>query len=176
MSGSERVDVYANAILEITEAEGFSALAEDELFRFARTFESNDNLRSALSDRTLPVERRLAVVDDLMGAKALPISTSVVSFIVGAGRGSDLPHIIDRFVELSAERRSHEVAEVRTAVALTEDQVTRLQGALSRATGKTVEVKVVLDPSVLGGIVARVGDTVIDGSVRRRIDQMKETI
>jgi len=173
---SNKVDVYAKAIADIVAAEGFSAEAEDELFRFARTFESNDTLRMALSDPTLPLERRLGVVEELMVGKALTISTAVASFLVSAGHASDLPAIIDRFVALAAESRSHEVAEVRSAVALTETQIANLTGALERATGKNVEVKVVVDESVLGGLVARVGDTVIDGTVRHRLDQLKDSI
>jgi F-type H+-transporting ATPase subunit delta len=67
------------------------------------------------------------------------------------------------------------VAEVRSAVELTADQQHRLAAAIERATGKQVEVKVVVDPSVLGGAVTTVGDTVIDGSVRTRLDQLKQT-
>ena len=93
---------------------------------------------------------------------------------VGADRAGDLPAIVDRFLELSAEQRKHEVAEVRAAVPLDEGVRDRLANALSHATGKQVEVKVVVDPNVLGGVVARIGDTVIDGSVRHRLDQLKE--
>lgn len=172
----QRVDAYAQAILRIVQAEGFTAEAEDELFRFARTFEGNDDLRMALANQALPVDRKLAVIDELMGGRALPVSTAVVSFIVGIGRANELPEIVDRFVELAAETRSHEVAEVRSAVPLTDEQTARLAAALSRATGKQVEVKVVVDESVLGGIVARVGDTVIDGTIRHRLEQLKDTI
>jgi F-type H+-transporting ATPase subunit delta len=77
---------------------------------------------------------------------------------------------------LSAEERKHEVAEVRAAVPLDEGVRDRLANALSHATGKQVEVNVVVDPNVLGGVVARIGDTVIDGSVRRRLDQLKERL
>lgn len=171
-----KVDAYANAIAGVVAAEGFSSDAEDELFRFARTFESNDALRTALTDDALPLDRRLSVIDELMGNKALTVSTAVVSFIVAAGRASDLPAIIDRFVALAAESRSREVAEVRSAVALTDAQITQLTASLARATGKQVEVKVVVDESLLGGLVARVGDTVIDGTVRHRLDQLKESI
>jgi F-type H+-transporting ATPase subunit delta len=168
-----RVDAYAEALLGIVEAEGRLAEAEDELFRFARVVEGNDDLRMALSDTTLPAERRMGVVEELLGSTALTISRAVASFVVGAGRGHDLPAIIDRFVELAAQRRAHEVAEVRSAVALDDDQRQRLAAALSRATGKQVEVKVIVDEKVLGGIVARIGDTVIDGTVRHRIEQLK---
>jgi F-type H+-transporting ATPase subunit delta len=63
----------------------------------------------------------------------------------------------------------------RSAIALTDDQKTRL-AALGRATGKQVEVKVIVDPSIKGGLVAQVGDTVIDGSIRRRLDQLKRAL
>jgi F-type H+-transporting ATPase subunit delta len=65
---------------------------------------------------------------------------------------------------------------VRSAIELTPEQAERLREALNRATGKDVEVKVVVDPSVLGGVVARVGDLVIDGSVRHRLEQLREQI
>jgi F-type H+-transporting ATPase subunit delta len=87
-----------------------------------------------------------------------------------------LAAIVDRFLELSAEGRRHDVAEVRAAVPLDDGLRDRLAQALSDATGKQIEVKVVVDPSVLGGIVARIGDTVIDGTVRHRLEQLKERI
>ena len=173
---STKVEVYARAVADIVAIEGHSSDAEDELFRFARTFEGNDELRMALSNPALPLERRLSVIDDLIGTKALNVTTAVVSFLVSAGRASDLPEIIDRFVSITTESRSHEVAEVRSAIALSDAQVQQLAAALSRSTGKQVEVKVVIDESVLGGLVARVGDTVIDGTVRHRLDQLKESI
>jgi F-type H+-transporting ATPase subunit delta len=111
-----------------------------------------------------------------MGAKALSSSTSLASLVVAAGRGSDLPAIIDLFVKKSTEGREHEVAEVRSAIELDAGQQERLAIAIGRAVGKKVEVKVVVDPKVLGGLVARVGDTVIDGTVRHRLEQLKEQI
>ena len=74
----------------------------------------------------------------------------------------------------AAAERKHEVAEVRSAVPLTKEQQDKLAKALSKSTGKQVEVKVVVDESVLGGLVARIGDTVIDGTVRHRLDQLRE--
>jgi F-type H+-transporting ATPase subunit delta len=171
-----RVEAYANALLEVSRAEGHLAEIEDELFRFARTFEGSDELRAALSDPALPAQRRVALVEDLLGGKALQTSSALASFIVAAGRAGELPAIIDRFVELAAAEQRRAVAEVRSAIELTPEQTNRLRDALNRATGKDVEVKVVVDPSILGGIVARVGDLVIDGSVRHRLEQLREQI
>jgi F-type H+-transporting ATPase subunit delta len=118
----------------------------------------------------------VAVVEELMGTKTLQLSAALAGLVVAAGRASDLPAVVDRFVALAAEERSRELAEVRTAVALTDEQVARLADALSHATGKQVEVKVIVDDRVMGGIVARVGDVVIDGTVRHRIEQLKERL
>ena len=170
---NDRTDAYGRALLEVARAEGVLGEVEDDLFRFARVFEGNDDLRMALTDPSLPAERRMAVVEELMGGKALNVSAALASFIVGIGRAGDLPAIVDRFVELAAQEREHEVAEVRTALALTDEQRDRLARALSDATGKQVEVKVIVDPSVLGGAVAQIGDTVIDGSVKTRLEQLK---
>jgi F-type H+-transporting ATPase subunit delta len=176
MPPSDRVEAYANALLEVARVEGHLAEIEDELFRFARTFESSDELRMALSDPALPADRRVAVVEELLGGKALRASVALSSFVVAAGRAGELPEIVDRFVELAAAEQRRAVAEVRSAVPLSGEQTDRLREALNHATGKDVDVKVVVDPSVLGGVVARVGDVVIDGSVRRRLEQLKEQI
>lgn len=169
----DRVEAYANAFLEVARAEGHLTDVEDELYRFARVYAGSDDLRMALTDPALPAEERVAVIDDLLGRKALPTSVALVTMVVAAGRVQDLPAIVDRFVEEAAQLRDHEVAEVHTAVPLTPEQRQRLVEALSRATGKQIELKVVVDTSVMGGLVARVGDLVIDGSVRGRLDQLR---
>ena len=79
-------------------------------------------------------------------------------------------------MQRAAETKDAEVAEVRTAVALTSDQQDRLRAALANATGRNVTVKVVVDPAVLGGVVATIGDTVIDGTVRTHLEQLKSRL
>jgi F-type H+-transporting ATPase subunit delta len=172
----DRVEAYAQAFFQIARAEGHPEAVEDDLFRFARALEAHDELRMALSDRNLPAERRIAVIEELMGGRAVPISVGLVSLVVGADRAGDLSAIVERFLELSAAERQREVAEVRSAVPLDEQLQERLARALSAAVGKDVEVKVVVDPTVLGGVVARVGDIVIDGSIRHRLEELKERI
>jgi F-type H+-transporting ATPase subunit delta len=166
---NDRVDGYAAALVEVARAEGSLPQVENELFSLARAFESNDELREALTDQSLPAARRQAIVENLLGGKASPITASLVSFIVVAG-----PAIIDRVVERAAAERKHAVAEVRSAVPLDARRRQKLAKALSTNLGLDVEVKVIVDPSVLGGAAVRVGDTVIDGTVRHRLDELKE--
>jgi F-type H+-transporting ATPase subunit delta len=169
----DRTTAYAEALFAVARAEGPLAEIEDELFRVAQVIRGNDELRDTLADPHIPVATRQQVVVDLLGGSATPATTSLVSMVVGTGRIRELPAIVDELVAMAARLASKEVAEVRSAIALTDDQKTRLAAALGKATGKQIEVKVILDPSIKGGLVAQVGDTVIDGSVRRRLDQLK---
>ena len=173
---ADRNDAYAAALFAVAVAEESLERVEEELFRVARTIEGNDELRSTLTDEAVPVDRRQGIVEDLLEGRAHHVTTSLVSFLVGVGRGRQLPAIIDKFVERAAEERSEVVAEVRTAVPLDEDLRARLGAALSNATGKQVSVKAVVDESVLGGVVAQVGDTIIDGTVRHRLNQLREAL
>jgi F-type H+-transporting ATPase subunit delta len=171
-----RIEGYARALFEVARAEGTLDEVEDELFRFARSYESSDELRRVLSDEQVPAEKRQAIVEDLLGGKATPTTTQLISMVAGSGRGRDLPAIVDSLVERASSAKKLAVAEVRTASALTDDQQARLKAALENATGKSLNLKAIVDPSVVGGVVATVGDTVIDDTVRTRIDQLKSRL
>jgi len=172
----DRIVGYANGILELARAEGEVERVEDELFSIAQALDKSAELRSSLTDPQLPVERKQAVIAELLGGRASELTVGLVQFIVGQGRVSELPDIARALVEKAAESRSRALAEVRSAVPLDEDTIARLTAALSKATGKKVEVKVIVDESVIGGIVARVGDTVIDGSIARRMDSLRQAL
>ena len=169
----DRSHAYAEALLAVARSEGSLAEVEEELFRFARLLEANDDLRTTLTDAHLPSSRRQQIVEDLLGGVANPVTTALVSMVVGTGRSRDLTAIIDELVKLSAAEGDKELAEVRSAVELTDDQKQRLVTALEAKTGKKIELKVIIDPTVLGGLVAQVGDTVIDGSIKTRLQQLK---
>ena len=173
--GNDRVQAYASALSEVARAEGNLERVEAELYEVARTIERDEELRSKLTDQALPVELRQGIVEELLSAaQAQPVTANLVSFVVGAGRARDLSQIIDQMVQRSAEERAEALAEVRSAIPLDEDQIARLARALSQRTGRQVRVRATVDPSILGGIVTQIGDTVIDGSVRHRLEQLKE--
>jgi F-type H+-transporting ATPase subunit delta len=172
----DRTGAYADAMFEVARAEGILGEVEDELFRFARAYEGSDELREALTDPHIPASRRQQIVEDLLGPRATHVTTALVSMVVGAGRSRELPAVIDSLVRKSAEAQKKAVAEVRSVIELSEDQRARLAEAIEKSTGKSVEVKIVVDPTVLGGLVTTVGDTVIDGSVRTRLEQLKNTL
>ena len=172
----DRTTAYAEALFAVARAEGSLTAVEDELFRVAQVIKGNDELREKLSDPHIPVATRQQVIVDLLSGKAEDATVSLVSLVVANGRIRELPAIVDELVAMTAREANKEVAEVRSAIALTDDQKSRLAEALGKATGKQVEVKVIIDPSIQGGVIAQVGDTVIDGSVRRRLEQLKNAL
>jgi F-type H+-transporting ATPase subunit delta len=171
-----RIGGYTSALFSIARAEGNLAEVEDEIFRIARSMEGSDELRNALADPLIPPAKRQAIVEDLLGGKATTTTTSFVSMLVAADRSKDLPAIAKQLVQRTAVDRSQVVTEIRSAVPLSDDQRARLSAALSKATGKDIAVKVVVDPSLRGGVVAQVGDTVIDGSIATRLAQLKSRL
>ncbi len=171
----DRIGGYADALLAVAAAEGASDVVEDELFRVAEAVRASESLLNTLADRQLPIERRIGVVEDLLGPKASPTTTALVSMVVANGRGADLPAIVDEAMIRSAAGRNRQLARVRSAVGLDDDQVQRLAQAIKTRTGSDVEIRVVIDESVMGGLITEIGDDVIDGSVRRRMSQLRES-
>ena len=179
--GTESTDVsdqqliagYAEALFAVAKAEDVLPAVENELWTFGKTIERNTALRQALTDASLPAENKKAVIRDLIGDRANQVTVNLLGFVVDAGRAREVPEIVAVLASMAAAARQHGLAEVRTAIDLTDDQRGRLSEALSRATGRNIEVKVVVDPSLVGGLVARVGDEVFDGSLATRLDDAK---
>jgi F-type H+-transporting ATPase subunit delta len=176
VSGDALVRGYAEALFKVVQAEGELDLVEDELFRFGKLLEQNHELKQALSDQSIATEQREKVLSELLSDKLTPHTLGLLNFIVAQGRARHLPQILDEVSALAAEARQSVVAEVRSAVPLDDKQQEELAKSLSDATKKNVTVKVIVDPSVIGGVVAKVGDMVIDGSIRRRLEQLKEQV
>lgn len=165
---------YAQAMLDVAGSEGVLEAVEDELFAFRGTLEENPDLVQGISDVGIPAERRQQLVEELLGGRTLPQTTQLVSFVVGGGRGRVLHDVITEFLELAAARKSSAVAEVRSAAGLSDDQKSKLAVALEKATGKKVEVRVQVDPDVIGGLVVKVGDQIVDGTVRTQLSRFRE--
>ena len=170
----EKIQGYAQAILAVASAESNGAQIEDEIYRFSQVLQSSEELKSTLSDASIPSARRQQIVEDLLDGQATQTTVALVSMIVAAGMGSDIKAIADRVIGLGAESRDKAVAEVYSVVDLSSDQQQRLAAALKSATGKDVEMKVIIDESVMGGLLVQIEDEVIDGTVRTRLKQLRE--
>ena len=172
----ERIRGYADRLFQ--EVDGLERIddIEDELVHFARTVDSNRTLRRALGNPSTAVAQRVALVEDLLRGKVLPATARLVAYVLKAGHIRDLVGTLEWVAGLAAEERGRRVAEVRSAVELDDAEYLRLVEALERTAGHPVEVRVQIEPSLLGGMAVAIGDTVIDGSVRHRLDRLRETL
>jgi F-type H+-transporting ATPase subunit delta len=173
---TDRTSAYAQAVVALATAEGALDAVDDELVTVARAVEGNDELRRQLTDQHLPVGRRLTFVESTALEAAHPATRSVLAMLIAADRVNELTDIADEVAQLAATRRSAEVAEAYVAVPLDDAQRAALKASLERATGKTLDLKVFVDPDVVGGVRAKIGDVVIDGSLAKRLDDLRARV
>jgi F-type H+-transporting ATPase subunit delta len=142
---------------------------EDELFRIGRLVDREPQLAGLLGDQTVPVDKRVELLRSVIGGKVHPTTERLLVRALQAPHGRPLDRAAEDLAELAAMRRERFVARVRTPVALTDEQHQRLSDALSRIYGRPMSLLVELDRDLLGGLVVRVADEVIDGSIAGRL-------
>jgi F-type H+-transporting ATPase subunit delta len=173
----EAVEVLARrAALGVAEKDGSLAEVEDELFRFGRILDREPNLAGLLADRNAPDERRVALLKELLGRKVQPVTAVLLEQTVRTPRGRSLDLAAEELSTLAAARQDRYVAHVSAPVALTPAQEQRLTDTLTRLYARQMSLQIELDPSLLGGLVVRVGGEVIDGSVSGRLSAAKRVI
>jgi F-type H+-transporting ATPase subunit delta len=170
---TQATSAYADAVVVLARGEGALDTVQDELLTVARTVEGSEPLRSRLTDAQLPVGNRLAFVESDVLRATHPATRAALAMLIASGRAGELTAIAEAVARTAAADRDRELAEVRVAVPLDEARKQQLREALERATGKRLELKVYVDESVVGGVSARIGDTVIDGSLARRLEDLR---
>jgi F-type H+-transporting ATPase subunit delta len=164
------------AVLASAEKTGRLDEAEDELFRFGRILDREPELARLLADPVTPIEGRIRLLDQLLSGKVTQTTATLLRQAVELPRGQHLDVLAEELAEMAAARRDRSIARVTTAVRLTPDQEQRLVDTLSRLYGRPMSLQVELDESLLGGLVVRVGNEVIDGSVAGRLETARRLL
>ena len=158
------------AALDAADARGELADVEDELFRFSRIVAGDDDLARILGNRSAPREGKSALLDRLLSGKVSPVTERLVRNALTSSHVHSAENEVERLSTAAARRRGQSVAHVTSAVPLTTSQQQRLVATLERIYGRTMGLQVQVDPDVLGGLVIRVEDEVIDGSIAHRLE------
>lgn len=165
---------YAKALLQIgVESKSSDALGR-ELDRVAETIAKSAELRGTLENPIFALSKRRMVLEDL--ARRLALSTSIKNLLLlllDKGRIAALPDIARAHRELVDEAAGRARATITSAAPLDPAVEARLKGALEKQTGKTVLLDRKIDPALIGGVVAQVGDLVFDGSVQAQLQQIR---
>jgi F-type H+-transporting ATPase subunit delta len=174
VDGIEVLAVQARFL--VAEADGSLDDVEDELFRFSRIVAHDPELRAVLTDRALDGDRKRELLEALLADKVRPATLSIVLQLVLSPRGRTLEDGLEEYAGLAADIRSRSVATVTSAIALDDATQERLSSALTRTLGRPVQVQVEVDPKVVGGLLVRVGDEIIDGSTLHRLREARRAL
>jgi F-type H+-transporting ATPase subunit delta len=167
----EAAEILATeAALDGADSRGELDSVEDELFRFGRIVAGDPDLSRVLSDRAASSEGKAALLDRLLARKVSPVTALLLRNVLTGSHVGTAEVAIERLSETASARRGQSVAHVTSAVELTTAQEQRLTQILGRLYGRTIGLQVTVDPEVLGGLIIRVGDEVIDGSVVHRLE------
>ena len=163
------------AIRAVLQHDGEIDAVAEELFRFARTVEADPRLQVTLTDPRVDLAARQELVDTLASTKVRPQTLALIHRAL-AVRGRPLVKTLDSYVELAALVQASTIARVSVARPLTADQLARIKAQLVRIYGVAIDVRVDVDPEVLGGVRIEVGDEIIDGTIQTRLNQARRLI
>ena len=168
---SDTVESLAvETVLASAEAGGRGDQVEDELFRFERIVAGNPALRDALVNRNVDPQGKAELVGRLLQGKVTAETARLARQSVLAPRGRKFDRTLELYLALAAKRREQLTAVVIAAVPLDETQRHRLAAALQGIYGKPVQLQLVIDEKVVGGIRVQIGDEVVDGTILRKLE------
>ncbi|MEO6418289.1 MAG: ATP synthase F1 subunit delta [Polyangiaceae bacterium] len=168
---------YAKALLEIGAETGTLESLVTELDNLAAAYQASAELRAAMENPLVAREGKVAILEELGQRLSLSKTSHSLLLILGSRRRLPaLPGIAQRLREMNDLKKGIIRAEVTTAVVLSDAYYERLQAELEKMTGNKVTLDKREDPSIIAGVVTRIGDTIVDGSLRTRLLQMKHTL
>jgi F-type H+-transporting ATPase subunit delta len=169
--------LYANALADIALAQGAAEPVLKQLGDIGAAYEDSAELRTFLASPAVEIDDKHAVIEKLTARLgASKILRNFLLVITDNRRTQLIPEIIANFQQVIRQRQNVAEAEVSSAVELSAAHKKELAATLERLTGKKIEPKYSLDARLLGGAVVRIGDTIYDGSLRSRLNEMRERL
>jgi F-type H+-transporting ATPase subunit delta len=169
---------YARALFDVVLKEGDPQRVEAELGAFAAAMTEHGDLGRVLAHPAMPAARKRAIVEALLektGAMT-PAFAKMLRLLAERDRLALLHDIADAYRERLLQHQRIVRAEVTTAVPVPADRLSAIEQGLAAATGRKVTIIARVDPSIIGGAVARIGSTVYDGSVTRQLERLRERL
>lgn len=167
---------YATGLLKALPLETLDDAAEG-MRQFRQAFRQHDNLRLVLSNPVVDTRQREAVLDDVLDKLHAPGAVhNLLHALLRRGRITLIHDVVQVFSQLADEAMNRANVAVTTAKALTPEQEQRLSAAIAQYNGKEVRCDFEVEPRILGGVIVRYGDTLIDGSIRARINRLRDSL
>jgi F-type H+-transporting ATPase subunit delta len=169
---------YARALIDVGVKEKADLQQiERDLAGFVDLFKQHPTLEKVMLNPAVPVPRKGAAVGELAArVQTSPMVTKLLALLAERDRLVLLPDLLDAYRERLLDHQKVVRAQVTTATALGTDRAQAIEQKLAQVTGRTVTLDTKIDPSIIGGVVARIGSTVYDGSVTRQLEKMKQRL
>ncbi len=164
---------YAQALTEEAQQAGVLDAVDADVALVTETLGGSRELRLALTSPVVSQDKKQAVLKGLFGERISDLSRRFLHLLIEKDRDKQLPAILDAYRLLRDERTGTVEAAVRTAKPLSPEEAERLKGALESRAGQTVRMQIDVDPSLVGGLVVRLGDVVYDRSVKHQLDTLR---
>jgi F-type H+-transporting ATPase subunit delta len=180
MTSKTAANRYAKALLDVAVSEKADLeQMERGLSEFVNLFQQHPTLEKARLNPAVPVQRKVAVVAELIARGGTPpMVGKLLALLAERDRLVILPDLLAAYRERLRDHQNVVRAEVTTTTAtpLPPDRAKAIERRLAEMTGRTVMLETNVDPSIIGGVVARIGSTVYDGSLTRQLDRMKQRL
>ena len=167
---------YAQALFGLAQEKGMMDQIEGDLALVVQTLRENSDVQRVVQHQDIPPEAKIRLVKEIFQGKVSPLTLNFLGVVLSKRREEYLPDIYNRYLEQANITRGVVEAEVRSAVPLAQEQTEALAQRLGTKLGKTLKLKTRVEPALMGGIVVRVGDTLLDGSVRTRLQRLRERL
>jgi F-type H+-transporting ATPase subunit delta len=166
---------YAGAIFGLALKQNTLDRTLDDIQGIAQLF-GKHTLSYLLREPKSPAARKEKVLREVLGPRVLPTSLNLALLIVQRNLVELMPNIATELQQLVLDYKNQAMAQVTTAKPMDDRQQALIARALQQRTGKSILLSTKVDPSILGGVVARVGDQVIDGSVQQRLQRLQRQL
>ena len=167
---------YAASLYALARAEGAVDTLEDQMFALSKGIAASRDLRDYLSDAAVPAEQQKKALGEILQPDVSPIVRGYVDILIDTGKAALIVDVADAFVALVQDEKKQVLAEVTSAVPLTPELVEQLVAELGKTSGRKVNVKNSIDESIVGGLVVKMEGKIIDLSIRRKLDTLRDSL
>lgn len=170
------VNRYATALFEIAKEQGAMTKFKEEALAIVNLLQDTPEYVSLLGHPSVVEANKLEMVQEAFGGKVADEFVGLIELIIKKSRTEYLVDILMEFIKMAKEAEGILKGMITSAMPLTNKQIAQIETNLEQSTGKTLELEVTVDPSLIGGMIVRIGDKVVDGSIKGQMDTLKSQL
>ena len=167
---------YAHALFALAQEKNVIENTEKDLQLVNQAVANNDQLAEVLNHKLIPAENKKELCQQIFAAQISQITMNFLMLTIDKKRENLWPEMVVEYSKMADEAKNLHTAQVTSAVAMSQEDIQALEKRLSKVTGKNIKVNVEVDPSIMAGLIVKIGDEVMDGSVKKRLTMLQSNL